>query len=73
MTKKQILNTPTYYGTKVKQTEAIKTLSENLPKKSLTDVRRGASTQLQYALWLDESSHSSSTTIIAGVHKGIQV
>lgn len=48
-----------------KQTEAIKTLSENLPKKSLTDVRRGASTQLQYALWLDESSHSSSTTIIA--------
>lgn len=48
-----------------KQTEAIKTLSENLPVKGLTDVRKGAATQLQYALWLDESSHSSSATIIA--------
>lgn len=48
-----------------KQTEAIKTLSENLPQKKSSQVRKGASTQLQYALWLDESSHSSSATIIA--------
>ncbi|OBA21351.1 hypothetical protein METBIDRAFT_31897 [Metschnikowia bicuspidata var. bicuspidata NRRL YB-4993] len=44
-----------------KQTEAIKTLSENLEcANSKTKARR----QLQYALWLDESSHSSSATII---------
>lgn len=48
-----------------KQTEAIKTLSENLPKRNSQDVRKGAQTQLQYALWLDESSHSSSAAIIA--------
>lgn len=48
-----------------KQTEAIKTLSENLPKGSGRSARSIASTQLQYALWLDESSHSSSSTIIA--------
>lgn len=48
-----------------KQTEAIKTLAENLPKKTSLELRKGASTQLQYALWLDESSHSSSATIIA--------
>lgn len=48
-----------------KQTEAIKTLSENLPKKKSVDIRKGVNTQLQYALWLDESSHSSSATIIA--------
>lgn len=48
-----------------KQTEAIKTLADSLPKKGSVDVRKGATTQLQYALWLDESSHSSSATIIA--------
>lgn len=47
-----------------KHTEAIKTLSENLPEKGSTELRKGAATQLQYALWLDESSHSSSAAII---------
>ncbi|KAM9937820.1 hypothetical protein OXX80_002673 [Metschnikowia pulcherrima] len=44
-----------------KQTEAIKTLSENL---NFGDPKTKARRQLQYALWLDESSHSSSATII---------
>lgn len=44
-----------------KQTEAIKTLSESL---DFGDSRVRARRQLQYALWLDESSHSSSATII---------
>ncbi|GEQ68928.1 hypothetical protein JCM33374_g2598 [Metschnikowia sp. JCM 33374] len=44
-----------------KQTEAIKTLSENL---DFGNSKMRARRQLQYALWLDESSHSSSTTII---------
>ncbi|SGZ51130.1 CIC11C00000001106 [Sungouiella intermedia] len=55
-----------------KQTEAIKTLSENLPKRTSSNVRKGATTQLQYALWLDESSHSSSATIIAEYTKAFK-
>lgn len=46
-----------------KQTEAIKTLAENLVVSKSS--RKNAQNQLQYALWLDESSHSSSTAIIA--------
>lgn len=55
-----------------KQTEAIKTLSETLSKENGTSTRKNASTQLQYALWLDESSHSSSSTIIAEYTKAFK-
>lgn len=44
-----------------KQADAIKTLAENL---QYGDSRKRAQNQLQYALWLDESSHSSSSNII---------
>lgn len=51
-----------------KQTEAIKTLHDILPNKKSNErmeTRARAETQLQYALWLDESSHRSSQAIIA--------
>lgn len=44
-----------------KRADAIKTLADNL---QFGDSRKKARSQLQYALWLDESSHSSSSTII---------
>lgn len=46
-----------------KQTEAIKTLSESLASEA-TPAKSRARQQLQYALWLDESSHSSQATIV---------
>lgn len=52
-----------------KQTEAIKTLAEYLQLQESPlkrgDNRRRSQNQLQYAIWLDESSHTSSGTIIA--------
>lgn len=45
-----------------KRADAIKTLSE-VP--DFDNPRKDAKRQLRYALWLDESSHSSSTTIIS--------
>lgn len=56
-----------------KQTEAIKTLSENLSSKSGSNTRQSSNVQLQYALWLDESSHSSSATIIAEYTKAYKI
>lgn len=56
-----------------KQTEAIKNLSENLTRKPGSDVRKCSNAQLQYALWLDESSHSSSAAIIAEYTKAYKI
>lgn len=44
-----------------KRADAIQTLADNL---KYGDVRKMAEKQLQLAIWLDESSHSSSTTIV---------
>lgn len=53
-----------------KQADAIKTLAENL---QFGDSRKRAQSQLQYALWLDESSHSSSSTIIEEYSKAYKL
>lgn len=52
-----------------KQTEAIKTLSQNLESDSSLQTMRYSTAQLQYAMWLDESSHGSSRDIIAEYSK----
>lgn len=47
-----------------RQTEAIKNLSSIINDGEFKDTQQKAKAQLQYAVWLDESNHSSSTTII---------
>lgn len=44
-----------------KRADAIQTLADNL---EYGDTRKKAEIQLQYAIWLDESSHSSFSTIV---------
>lgn len=56
-----------------KQTEAIKTLSDNLNTDKLKGKAKQARDQLQYALWLDESSHSSSSRIITEYTKAYKL
>lgn len=56
-----------------KQTEAIKTLSDNLAFQKSQKPERQARNQLQYAIWLDESSHSSSSKIIAEYSKAYKL
>lgn len=53
-----------------RQTEAIKSLSENL---EYGNSRTQSERQLQYAVWLDESSHSSSAVIIEEYTKAYKV
>lgn len=56
-----------------KQTEAIKTLSDNLANQKSQKNEKQARNQLQYAIWLDESSHSSSSRIIAEYSKAYKL
>ncbi|KAF3985193.1 hypothetical protein FT663_03803 [Candidozyma haemuli var. vulneris] len=56
-----------------KQTEAIKTMSDNLATSRSSSLEKQARNQLQYASWLDESSHSSSSKIIAEYSKAYKL
>ncbi|CUM65919.1 uncharacterized protein PRCAT00003572001 [Priceomyces carsonii] len=56
-----------------KQTEAIKSLSEILNDDDFKDNRQKSKVQLQYAVWLDESNHSSSSTIISEYSKAFKI
>lgn len=47
-----------------RQTEAIKNLHSIIKDGEFKNTQQRAKAQLQYAVWLDESNHSSSTTII---------
>lgn len=47
-----------------KQTEAIKSLSQIIDEDIFKNKKQKARAQLQYAIWLDESNHTSSSTII---------
>lgn len=53
-----------------KRADAIKTLADNL---NHGDHKKKARGQLQYALWLDEASHTSSTTIIEEYAKSFRL
>lgn len=56
-----------------KQTEAIKTLHEIIRDDSFKSNHQKASAQLQYANWLDESNHSSASTIISEYTKAYKL
>ena len=56
-----------------KQTDAIKSLERIINEGSLNDTFQKAKIQFQYAEWLDESSHSSSSTIIGEYTKSYQL
>lgn len=56
-----------------KKTEAIKNLAENLSIERTLTKDKQARDQLRYASWLDESSHSSSSKIIAEYSKAYKL
>lgn len=56
-----------------KQTEAIKSLSEIIEEKNFRSSQANAQAQLQYAKWLDESNHLSSSEIINEYNKTVEL
>ncbi|CAK7894012.1 serine/threonine-protein kinase Mec1p [[Candida] anglica] len=56
-----------------RQTEAIKSLSSIIEDEAFKSSQQRAKVQLQYAVWLDESNHSSSATIISEYIKAYQL
>lgn len=56
-----------------KQTEAIKTLHEIVCDDKFKNDHQKANAQLQYANWLDESNHSSASTIISEYTKAYKL
>lgn len=56
-----------------RQTEAIKNLASIIADGEFKSTQQRAQAQLQYAVWLDESNHSLSTTIIKEYTKAYQL